>query len=254
MKVDVLGSYGARFPGFSTTSFLVDGSLLVDAGTVTWNLSLEQQLAIDDVLLTHAHLDHIVDLAFLADNVFGVRKEPIRVWGPEEVLSGLRAHMFNNEVWPDFSSLPGNGGSSLSFHPLPEDGVGEVAGYRVRWVRTNHPVCTAGYLLEGSEAALLFSGDTCQTEAVWELGRSCEKLKAAFVETSFPDRMEGLALASGHLTPAFLAGELQKLDRAGLPVLIYHMKPQFLDEILADLQQLENSQLQVLRGGESFSF
>ncbi len=254
MKVDVLGSYGARLPGFSTTSFMIDGRLLIDAGTVTWTLSLEQQLAIDDILLTHAHLDHMVDLAFLADNVFGARKEPIRVWAPQQVLSGLREHLFNNEVWPDFTSLPGDGGASLVFEPLPESGSCEVAGFHLDWVRTNHPVCCAGYLLRSGESAVLFSGDTGRTEDVWTLGRDCRQLKAAFVEASFPNRQQELALASGHLTPELLDGELKKLNRDELAILVYHMKPQFLDEILAELAELDRGRLQALKGGESFTF
>lgn len=254
MKVEVLGSYGARLPGHSTTSFLVDGRLLIDAGTVTWTLSLQQQLAIDDVLLTHAHLDHMVDLAFLADNVFGRRKEPVRVWGPREVLDGLSRHLFNNEVWPDFTALPGDGGASIVFCPLAEGGQNEVAGYRLQWARTNHPVCCAGYLLEGAGASVLFSGDTGQTDLVWCLGRTCRTLKAAFVEASFPNRLRELAVASGHLTPELLTEELIKLNRPELDVFVFHMKPQFLEEILTELTGMNNSRLQALHGGETLAF
>nr|NIS39966.1 3',5'-cyclic-nucleotide phosphodiesterase [Desulfuromonadales bacterium] len=254
MKVDVLGSYGARLPGFSTASFMIDDRLLIDAGTVTWTLPLEQQLAIDDILLTHAHLDHMVDLAFLADNVFGLRKEPIRVWAPGAVLSSLHEHLFNNKVWPDFSNLPGNGGASLAFCPLDESGACDVAGFQLEWARTNHPVCCAGYLLRSGTSAVLFSGDTGTTEDLWNLGRRCRDLKAAFVEASFPNSRHEMATASGHLTPALLAGELKKLNRDELTILVYHMKPQFLDEILAELAELDREGLQALKGGESFRF
>ena len=38
---------------------------LVDAGTITSLLTIEEQVNIDYVLVTHAHLDHVRDIMFL---------------------------------------------------------------------------------------------------------------------------------------------------------------------------------------------
>ncbi len=253
MKIRVLGSYGSRLPGHHTSCLLLNGKLLLDAGTVTATLSLTEQLAIDDVLLTHAHLDHMVDLAFLADNVLTLRRSPLRIWAPAPVLDSLHRHLFNDEVWPDFTRLPTPQAPTLRLMPLPSAGETEVAGLRVRWARTNHPVCTAGYHLTDGRASLLHSGDTGATEAVWRLGSQGPPLQMVFVETSFPDRLAALAAASGHLTPALLRGELAKLDREDTPVKIFHIKPQFLDEVVAELNALDDGRLQILHGGEEFS-
>ena len=59
MKVRVLGCSGAIAKNCRTTSFLLDDNLLVDAGTGVGDLTLDEMRAIDDVLLTHSHLDHI---------------------------------------------------------------------------------------------------------------------------------------------------------------------------------------------------
>lgn len=252
MKIRVLGSYGSRIPGYHTSSLLINDRLLLDAGTVTAALSLEQQLAIDDVLLTHAHLDHMVDLAFLVDNVLTLRSAPLRVWAPEPVLRAVHEHLFNDAVWPDFTRLPDAAAPALRLLPLPADQETEVAGTRVRWVRTNHPVFTAGYCLTEGETSLLYSGDTGGTESLWRLARSCSRLAIAFIETSFPDRLAALAAASGHLTPATLRGELAKLGRDEVPVKIFHIKPQFLGEIVAELNALGEGRLQILHGGEEF--
>lgn len=252
MKVRVLGSYGGRFPGRETTSFLIGERLLIDAGTGVWKLSLDEQRQIDDVLLTHAHLDHVVDLPFLVDNVFPYRSTPVRVWGPAQVLDGVRRHLFNDVLWPDFSRLPSEEAPAVVFHPLPPGEDARVAGWRVTWARSNHPVFTAGYLLEKEGYGLLFSGDTGPTAELWRLGQSCPRLRTAFVEVSFPDRLRDLAVASGHLTPALLAGELTKLGVPDLPVKVFHMKPRFLQEVLQDLETLADSRLQVLHGGEEF--
>jgi len=254
MRIRVLGSYGSRAPGYHTSSLLINGTLLLDAGTVAAALSLEEQVAIDDVLLTHAHLDHMVDLAFLVDNVLTLRSSPLRVWAPAPVLDTVHRHLFNNLVWPDFTRLPAGGSPALELIPLPDGSATEIAGLSVRWVQVNHTVYAAGYCLSRGATSVLFSGDTAATDSLWTMGRDCAGLKAAFVETSFPDRLEALAAASGHLTPSGLRGELLKFGRADVPIKIFHMKPQFLEEILGELDALGDTRLQVLQGGEEFLF
>ena len=252
MQLKVLGSSGSRAPGYHASCLLINQSMLLDAGTVSFALSLENQARIDDVLLTHAHLDHMVDLAFLADNMIGLRQEPIRVWGPQPVLDMVQEYLFNDKVWPDFTRLPSLEKPVLKFYPLPAEGPVEIAGLSVRWAQTNHPVYTVGYLLETEADAVLYSGDTGDTEAIWALGRGCDKLRGAFIETSFPNRLEDLALKSGHMTPAMLNTQLAKLDRNDVPVYIFHMKQQYLDELHSELSQLNHPQLTVLRGGEIY--
>jgi ribonuclease BN (tRNA processing enzyme) len=56
----------------------VDDRLAVDAGAIATALTLDEQIAVDDVLLTHSHLDHVRDLPLMLIN--GNRTErPLRV-------------------------------------------------------------------------------------------------------------------------------------------------------------------------------
>lgn len=252
IQIRVLGSFGSRLPGFQTSSLLLNETLLVDAGTVTPILTQDEQLAIEDVLLTHAHLDHIFDLAFLVENTMPARSRPLRVWAPQPVLDDLHRHLFNDTIWPDFSRLPSRQTPGMVLHPLPAAGDCEIAGLTVRWAPTAHPVPAVGYCLYSPVAGILYSGDTTVTEELWALGRRCPQLKLAIVETSYPDRLAELARVSGHLTPTMLAGELAKLDRPLLPVGIFHMKPQFLDQLCTELAALNDPRLQILYGGEEF--
>ncbi|PJC70824.1 MAG: MBL fold metallo-hydrolase, partial [Zetaproteobacteria bacterium CG_4_8_14_3_um_filter_59_5] len=68
MKIKVLGCYGGQLLGFHLTSFLINDSILLDAGSPTEALDLEDQFAIRHIFISHTHLDHIKDIAFLADN------------------------------------------------------------------------------------------------------------------------------------------------------------------------------------------
>ena len=73
MLVRVIGGHGGVAPGYKATSYLIDGKLLIDAGSVASGLIIEEQVQIDNILISHAHLDHITDLAFLSDNCFGLK-------------------------------------------------------------------------------------------------------------------------------------------------------------------------------------
>jgi glyoxylase-like metal-dependent hydrolase (beta-lactamase superfamily II) len=113
MNVRVLGCHGSGqlVPGANgpiqcgTCGFLVNDQLLVDAGTIGSRLFLDEQRRIRVVLLTHLHFDHIRELPTLADNLVGEIDEPVVIAAIPEVLDGLRAHIFNGTVYPDFFRL-----------------------------------------------------------------------------------------------------------------------------------------------------
>ena len=91
MQIRVLGCHGSQTPGCNTTSFLLNGNTLVDAGTITSLLTIEEQLKINHVLITHAHLDHVRDIMFLADNICYLQKErPLLLSLPRPLLIHLK--------------------------------------------------------------------------------------------------------------------------------------------------------------------
>ena len=65
MKVRVLGCSGAIAKDCRTTSFLIDGDILIDAGTGVGDLTLDEMRGIGHVFLTHSHADHINGLPAL---------------------------------------------------------------------------------------------------------------------------------------------------------------------------------------------
>src|SRR3990167_1433770 len=103
MKVRVLGCSGAIAKDCRTTSFLIDDSILIDAGTGVGDLTLEQMRRIDHVFLTHSHLDHIAALPLMLDAVSSLRNTPVPVPALPETIVAMQVHVFNNVIWPDFS-------------------------------------------------------------------------------------------------------------------------------------------------------
>ena len=99
MKIRVLGCHGSQLPNHNTTSFLLGKNILIDAGAITQVLTLRQQLLIDYILVTHAHLDHVRDIMFLADNLYYAnRKKPLTVVSSRGIIENLRRHLFNNVI------------------------------------------------------------------------------------------------------------------------------------------------------------
>src|SRR4030067_2425107 len=69
MKIKVLGCSGAELPGHRPPSFLLDGKILFDTGSLTDTLDIKGQLRIKHIFISHPHLDHILGIPFLADNL-----------------------------------------------------------------------------------------------------------------------------------------------------------------------------------------
>jgi ribonuclease BN (tRNA processing enzyme) len=240
MKVRVLGCYGGELPGYRTTSFLVNNKVMIDAGAATAALPLKDQVKIDAILLTHSHLDHVRDLGFLADNIFGKREGPVHIYALPETIRSVKTHVLNNTIWPDFSKLPDEEHPVLSFHELREGVPVEVEGLTVTAIKVNHLVPAAGYIVRNRDAAFAFSGDTGPTDALWKAAAAVDALRAVFLELSLPDRLADLAELTRHLTLASARRELAKLNRPDLPVYFFHMKPQYLKEIMNEVDAADS--------------
>ncbi len=249
----VLGCAGGENPRSHLPAFLVNDRILVDAGAVTARLPLGEQLMIDAILVTHTHLDHVKDLGFLADNVFGLRAQPITVCSIAPVLANLRAHLFNDILWPDFTRIPTAEGPTLQFQALPEGRPAVVGGCQVTPVRVHHVVDCVAFFIEMDGKTLLHVGDTGPTDAVWEQARHLADLRAVVIEATFPNRLQKLADVSGHLTPASLEAEIKKLG-VNVPLYAYHLKPQYAREIEDELRGLRDLAPVVLEAGKTYAF
>lgn len=224
---------------------------MVDAGSMTGSLLESEQDKIRNVMLSHAHFDHIKGVPLLADNMVGrTQGIPINIWGLPEVLHLVRQHIFNGHVYPDFSRLPTVEAAPLVFQPFLDEKPIRLDDIEVLPVRVNHTVPAVGFLVRDENAAFLYSGDTAETQRIWELGKEERRLKAAFIETSFPNDLKDIARASGHLTPELLSHEIVKLDRPDVPLYIYHLKPSYRDRIQTDLKALRLPNLHFLEEGQ----
>jgi ribonuclease BN (tRNA processing enzyme) len=253
MELKVLGCQGGSAPARHLPGLLLDGKVLLEAGSVTSTLGLAEQLRIEHVLLSHAHLDHTGGLAYLADNrcchrVSSGNGQTLSVSSIAPVVEDLRTFFFNDRVRPDFSTIPTARDPVLCLQEL-KPGAPRPIGDRLTVVPVpvHHTVPTVGFIVHDDASALVFSGDTGPTDEIWEIARDLGHVRAIIVETSFPNRLGRLAECSGHLTPALLARELDKMSPC--PVWVYHIKPAFSDETVDELARLDG-RVRVLSDGE----
>ncbi|MFZ3089698.1 MAG: 3',5'-cyclic-nucleotide phosphodiesterase [Nitrospirota bacterium] len=252
MKLKVLGCYGTELADYHATSFLIDNSLLVDAGTITSILAINDLIKIKNILISHLHFDHIKGIPFLTDVVFGRIKEPINIVGIKEVIDGLRNHLLNNIIWPDFTVIPP---AVIKLRVIEEGRFEQVGDFEVKAIRVNHTIPTTGFIIKKKDTAILYSSDTKETEDIWTEAKKTPNLKAVIIETSFPNDSQKLADISGHLTPEGLKKELSKIDSLNAPICIYHLKSQYdLKLLKKEINTIKNRKIIFLEDGKEYKF
>jgi ribonuclease BN (tRNA processing enzyme) len=254
MKIRVLGAYGAEGLAQRPAAFLVDERVLIDGGTVGGALATTEQLAIEHALVSHSHLDHIAGLAYLTETLalFEARR-PLTIASLEPVVTALRASIFNDTVWPDFTRLPTPQAPVLRFQPLVEAAEQRVGDLWVTPVPVTHTVPTSGFIVHDDASAVIYSGDTGPTDALWKAAREIGGLRAIILECAFPSRMAALADIARHMTPELIRRELDKMPE-DVPVMIFHVKPQFYDEIGEELGMIGGARITMVEQDKTYLF
>ena len=253
MRIRVLGSDGGESLDCRMTCLLVNESVALDVGSLTQSLSIEEQVGVRSIVLTHSHMDHTNALPFFIENVFGKTDRPIEIFASAPTIYAIRKYLFNNEVWPDFSRLPNHLLPSVQFRELEPEVPQIIDGVQFTPIPVNHVVPTFGFLIEQDGAAVLWSSDTGPTQRFWEVANETPHLQAICIETSFDNSMQEIADISLHLTPWSLERELVKLKRQ-VPVYLHHLKPPCIRGIREEVAALGRREIDFLERGRTYEF
>jgi len=237
MELKVLGAFGGEAPGLKSSCILVNNRIALDAGALTSSMSLQDQIRINYILISHTHLDHIQDVSFLADNIFGKRKDPVRIVGLDKSIETIQKHLLNNRIWPDFTKIPSAEQPVLAYQPIKAGQEIKIEGLSVKAIPVNHAVPAVGYILSDAKNSIIYTGDTGPTESIWEEARKLKNLRLVLIEVSFPNQMQKLAELTGHFTPGLAEAELKKLNQDGVMVRAFHLKPAYLKELKQELSK-----------------
>ncbi|MGD9654972.1 MAG: MBL fold metallo-hydrolase [Sulfuricurvum sp.] len=238
--IDFLGTSGTRTPTQGTTCLQVSDHCVIDAGNLI-NTFGDNVFTIEHIFLTHSHLDHIIDIPFLADLFVTQKNVSLKVYGLKATLDDLRQFIFNHRVWPNFEeiTLIGHTEKTIELIELQPEIAYPVDDVILTPFKTNHTDGSCGYKIEKNANAILFTADTYICDRVWELLDANPNIHTLVTEVSFPSRFKQLAYDSKHLTPALLSDELLKCSRKDFTVCAMHLKTLFSTEIIAELNDMK---------------
>lgn len=201
MQVTFLGTGSAMPTGERYQTGIVvsddDRQILVDCGSGILHRLQQAGVgyeAIDTVLLTHHHLDHVSDLMPLAKARWLAGETHLEVVGPagtEELLDGLfGVHEYMQDRL------------DLTIRTVDADDTFSVAGFDIDAFETEHSMTCLAYRFGDK---FTFSGDTEALPALGEFADGCAVLAH---DCSFPDDVD----VSNHPTPSQLGAALGDTD------------------------------------------
>jgi ribonuclease BN (tRNA processing enzyme) len=235
------------------TCLLINGTIALDAGSLSQALSIEDQVAVRSILLSHSHMDHTNSLPFFIENVYGKADRAIDIHASSPTVYAIRKHLFNNDTWPDFTRLPNHLLPAMRFREFETEQTVVIDGVSFTPIAVDHLVPTHGFLIEQEGAAVLWSSDTGPTQRFWEVANRTPNLRAVCIDTSFDNSLQQVADVSLHLTPRTLESELRKLEKR-VPILVHHLKPPCVARIKEEVRQLRNPDIEFLEQGKEYKF
>jgi len=253
MLIQVLGGYGGESLECRMTCLLVNGTIALDAGSLSQALPIERQVGVHSILLSHSHMDHTNSLPFFIENVYGKGDRAIEIHASAATAYAIRKYLFNNATWPDFTRLPNHLLPAVRFVEYETETKLVIDGVTFTPIAVDHLVPTHGFLIEHNGAAVIWSSDTGPTQRLWEIANLTPNLQAVFVETSFDNTLQAVADVSFHLTPRTLEGELAKLTRK-VPIYLHHLKPPCIERIHHEVKKLANPDISFLEQGKVYRF
>ncbi len=237
-NIKVLGAYGTKAKGFGTSSFALNKTDVIDAGNLLEALG-EESIHVKNIWLTHQHLDHIVDIAYIIDNYFGIRKNTINILGTKGTIDAIKKHFLNDEVWPDFSKikLPNNE-MVVKYTEIELGREYKISeNESIKAFDTEHTDSSCGYIYTRDGSSILITADTANLESAIKEIEKDNSINSVVLECSFPNELENLAVESKHLTPKMLFESLKNVKRKDFQLYINHIKPTFILQIAQEIEE-----------------
>ena len=255
--ITVLGVNGTKGLNGGTSAFKIDAQNVIDAGNLLVPLK-EESAAITTIWLTHSHLDHILDIAYILDSYLSERKETLTLRGLPETLSAIKEHFLNDIIWPDFSKIVIRDGKkkAIKYEPIEFGKSYSLNEYQtIEAFETVHTVPSCGYKVSNNESEVYITADTSDLTVLTNLLQQSTKKVSLVVECSFPNELAELAQESKHYTPSALFESLRVLEESDVALYINHIKPLYQDKIESEISQEKGLwKVEILKEGTNIHF
>ena len=236
------------------TCLVVNERVAFDAGSLAMGATDADRAGVRDIVLSHAHLDHIAGLPLYLDDLFATLTEPVRIHACEEVIEVVERDIFNWSVYPRFSELANANGPVVEYVPFVNGREFRVGGLSVKPVSVNHKVPSSGFLITDGTAKVALTGDTSSMGEFWGELEKEDDLSVLLIECAFPNELSELAGMSYHLTPDSLGRELARFGRPGCKTYVLNIKPSYRDTVLREIHDLGIPDLEVLEVGRTYEW
>jgi cAMP phosphodiesterase len=247
-------SGGAASKRQHLTTLVLDDTVAFDAGSLAMACSDEQKASIRDVIISHAHLDHVAGLPLFIDDLFATLTEPIRIHATPEVIEVLEEHIFNWKIYPRFSELANESGPVVEYVEFRPGSRFDVRGLTIVPIEVDHKVQSCGFIISDDQTTIAVTGDTAPTDGFWESVNKLPSLQAVLIECAFPNELAELASHSFHMTPNELGNELKKLERSDCEILVMNIKPAYCGETVSQIRELNLERVRILEVGKIYEW
>jgi HD-GYP domain-containing protein (c-di-GMP phosphodiesterase class II)/ribonuclease BN (tRNA processing enzyme) len=256
--IEFLGTCGTRTSKQGATCIKIAKDTVIDAGNLI-NSSMEDITQINNIFLTHAHLDHISDIPFLIEELVVTATKALKIYALKDTIEALKSYVFNNKIWPDFSTIKLLHAidNTLEFIEIEIDTIYEIEDFSIMPVKTNHTDGSCGYIVKKNKQGIFITADTYVSDEIWKKLNQYTWIHSLCIDVSFSSDQEQLAYDSKHLTPQLLSKELKKLNRDNLSIYPMHLKPFFYKQIVDELSSYEfmkSNNSKILLDGDKIFF
>jgi ribonuclease BN (tRNA processing enzyme) len=188
--------------------------LVFDAGTGLFRL--REHLASDDldIFLTHAHLDHIMGLTFLLDQLHGRDMDSVTIHGRPKDLAAIQEHLLAEELFP--VKLP------YTYKPLSPHGTMVTGSGRLMHFPLVHPGGSVGYRVDWPHASFAYVTDTVANPSA-DYVKLIHGVDVLIHECYFPDTQAEWAEKTGHSWTTPVAQVAKQADVGRL--ILVHVDP-----------------------------
>lgn len=211
---------------------------------------------IREYYITHPHLDHMVGLILNAPLIYTKLGSYKNVYGTEHTIQAIKEHIFNDKIWPDFTT--DNTIRLEALEPSIRRNTYSIQGIDCipftlnhgQTIDTKEPVLSTAFLFHEhqTDGHILICGDTesdlvSKTDSLLNIWTylaenvPINNLKAIVLECSNTDEVDTSKLY-GHLCPQHIIWELKRL------IEVYDVKPEnfSLHVILTHVKDIDSEE------------